>query len=139
MKKGKDVKKIKKEYKVTIIAGMLLVFLGIFFQVSRLAQGIIPLVFMNSGTILVVIAVISHNRYGAGITQDERTRNIGARALAYSWLLTFVLVNILFWIDYTDVFEISASGVLGILLFTMVLSSSITQSILKRRGSFDED
>lgn len=133
------MKNIKKQYMTTIIAGIILVFLGIFFQISGLASGIIPLVFMNAGTILIVIAVISHNRYGAGITQDERTRAIGARALSYSWLLTFVLVNILFWIDYTKVLKLSGSHILGIILFTMTLSGGIIQSFLKRRGVINED
>ncbi|MBD3249667.1 hypothetical protein GF336_06505 [Candidatus Woesearchaeota archaeon] len=130
---------MKKDYTVTIIAGILLIFLGIFFQVSDLARGMIPLIFMNAGTILIVIAVISHNRYGAGITQDERTRALGARALSNSWLLTFVLVNVLFWIDYTKVLTLSASHILGILLFTMTLSAGIIQSILKKRGIINED
>ena len=133
------MKKIKKEYAMAIIAGIILVFLGIFFQLSDLAEGIIPLVFMNTGTILMVIAVIAHNRYGAGLTQNERTRALGARALSYSWLLTFVLTNILFWIDYTKVLTLSASHILGIILFTMTLSAGMIQSFLKKRGVINED
>lgn len=133
------MKKIKKQYTMTIIAGILLVFLGIFYQISSLAKGMIPLIFMNAGTILIVIAVLAHNRYGAGITQDERTRTLGARALSYSWLLTFFLVNVLFWIDYTKVLTLSASHILGILLFTMTLSAAIIQSFLKKRGIINED
>jgi hypothetical protein len=133
------MKRIKKQYMMTIIAGVILVFLGIFFQVSNLAKGVIPLIFMNAGTIMIVIAVLSHNRYGVGVTQDERTRALGARALSYSWLLTFVLVNVLFWIDYTDTFTFVADHILGIILFTMVLSAGIIQSVFKQRGTIDED
>lgn len=133
------MKKIKKEYAMTITAGVILVFLGIFFQASNLAKGIIPLAFMNSGTIMIVIAVIAHNRYGAGITQDERTRALGTRALSYSWLLTFVLINILFWIDYTKVLTLTKDHILGILFFSMTLSASIFQFFLKKRGVLNED
>lgn len=133
------MQRIKKEYTMTIIAGIILVFLGIFFQISDLAKGVIPLVFMNTGTIIIVIAVLAHNKYGAGITQDERTRALGARALSYSWLLTFVLVNVLFWIDYTKVLTLSASHILGILLFIMTLSAGIMESFLKKRGIINED
>ena len=133
------MKTMKKEYTMTIIAGILLVFLGIFFQATSLAKGIIPLVFMNAGTIMIVIAVLSHNRYGAGIKQDERTRAIGKQALSYSWLLTFVLVNVLYWIDYTNVFQLQATQALGILLFTMTLSAGLLQYLLKRRGFINED
>lgn len=133
------MKKIKNQYIMTIIAGIILVFLGIFFQVSNLAEGVIPLIFMNAGTILVVIAVIAHNRYGAGVTQDERTRALGARALSYSWLLTFLLVNVLYWIGYTNVIKIETSQVLGIMLFTMILSAGLFQTILKKRGIVDEN
>lgn len=132
-------KKIKKEYMATIISGIILVFLGMFFQASNLAKGIIPLIFMNAGTIMIVIAVLSYNKYGAGLTQDERTRAIGARSAGYSWLLTFVLVNILFWIDYTEVIQLSARSILGIILFTMILSASIFQYAMKKKGVIDED
>ena len=133
------MKKTKKEYMITIIAGIILVFLGIFFQVSSLAEGIIPLIFMNAGTIMIVIAVLAHNKYGAGITQDERTRAISSRALSYSWLLTFIVVNILFWINYTKVLSLSTNHTLGILLFIMTLSAGITQSLFKKRGIINED
>lgn len=71
---------------------------------------------------------------------DERlARALGARALSYSWLLTFVLVNILFWIDYIKVLTLSASHILGILLFTMTLSAGAMQYFLKKRGIINED
>jgi hypothetical protein len=133
------MKKTKKQYIMTVISGMTLVFLGIFFQVSNLAKGVIPLIFMNAGTILIVIAVIAYNKYGAGITQEERTRALSARALCYSWLLTFVLVNVLYWVDYTSVLKYEASHILGIILFTMVLSGGFFQSVLKKRGTVDEN
>ncbi len=133
------VKKIKKQYAMTIIAGILLIFLGIFYQISSLAKGVIPLIFMNAGTIMIVIAVLAHNKYGVGITQDERTRALGARALSYSWLLSFVVVNVLYWVDYTKMVALTVGLALGIMLFTMTLSAGIIQMFLKKRGTIDED
>ena len=140
--KNKNVnklKEIKRQYITSIISGMILVFLGIFFQTSKLATGLIPLIFMNAGTILIVIAVIAHNKYGAGISQDERTRAIGSRAISHSWLITFVLINILFWLNYTKIIVFSANNILGIILFTMIISAGVIQAILKRRGVINED
>jgi hypothetical protein len=133
------MKKMKKEYMITMIIGLLLVFIGILLQLFSLAGGVLPLVLINAGTILIVIAVVSYNRYGAGISQDERTRQLGARALSYSWLLSFVVVNVLYWVDYTKIVALTVGQALGIMLFTMTLSAGIIQMFLKKRGTIDED
>ncbi|MEA3343993.1 MAG: hypothetical protein U9Q92_07580 [archaeon] len=131
--------KEKRQYVVTVIAGLLLISLGIFCQLTGLANEIISLIFINAGTIMAVIGVIHYNKFGAGLTQDERTRKLGSRALSYSWLITFVMLNIIFWIDYLNIIKITLSQGLGIILFTMVLSAGILQWILKRKGIVNED
>jgi predicted CDP-diglyceride synthetase/phosphatidate cytidylyltransferase len=133
------MKKIKRDYLLSILSGIILIFLGIFFQVTNLAKAIIPLIFINTGTILIVISVLTHNKFGAGITQDERTRTLSTRAIAYSWLLTFVLVNILFWFDYLKFVDFKVEQVLAITLFTMTLSAGILQSYFKHKGVINEN
>ena len=123
----------RKQYVITILAGLLLISLGVFYQLTDLANEIISLIFINAGTIITFIGVIKFNRFGAGLTQDERTRKLGAIALSYSWLITFVTLNIIFWIDYLEIIRLTISQGLGIMLFVMVLSAGILQWILKRK------
>lgn len=131
--------KDKKQYVVTMIAGILLISLGIFFQLAGLANEIISQIFITAGAMMAVIGVIHFNKSGAGLTQDERTRQLGSRALSYSWLITLVIVNMIFWVDYLDIIKVTLSQGLGIILFTMVLSAGILQWILKRKGIVNED
>jgi len=131
--------KERKQYVITILAGLLLISLGVFYQLTDLANEIISLIFINTGTIITVIGVIHFNKFGARLTQDERTRKLGAIALSYSWLITFVTLNIIFWIDYLKIIGLTISQVLGIMLFVMVLSAGILQWILKRKGIIHED
>ena len=126
--------KERKQYAITIIAGLLLIFLGLIYQLTDFANEIISLIFINAGTIITVIGVIHFNKFGERLTQDERTRMLGARALSGSWLITFVTLNIIFWIDYLEIIGLAISQVLGIMLFVMVLSAGILQWILKRKG-----
>lgn len=126
--------KEKKQYAITIIAGLLLISFGISCQLAGFANEIISLIFANAGVIMVVVGVMRFNRHGGGLTKDERTRELGARALSYSWLITFVMLNVIFWIDYFKIIELTLSHGLGILLFIMVLSAGILQWIFKRKG-----
>jgi len=129
----------KKQYVVTMIAGLLLISLGVFFQLAGLANEIINQIFITAGAMMAVIGVIHFNKSGAGLTQDERTRQLGSRAVSYSWLITLVIVTIIFWADYLDIIKVTLSQGLGIILFTMVLSAGILQWILKRKGIINED
>jgi len=124
----------KKQYVITIIAGLLLISIGIFYHLTDLANENISFIFINVGTVMIVIGVIQFNKSGAGLSQDERTRKLGARALSYSWLITFVTLNIIFWIDFLEIIRLTISQGFGIMLFVMVLSAGNLQWMLKRRG-----
>lgn len=125
---------MKKEYLFSIIAGIVLLIIGASLVILKVVEGEILMVIFNAGTVLIVIAVAAHIRYGKGVSKDERTRAIGARALSYSWLLTFILVNVLFWMDRSGSVIFSIGSVLGIIMFTMVISAVLMQFFLKIRG-----
>lgn len=131
--------KLKKEYKLTLIGGIVIILLGVLIQAFRLDNGLFSLTLINAGAVMVVIAFISHIRYGNKVVKDERTKKIGALALSYSWFISFILINILYWIDYLKIFSFSADQVLGILMFTMIFTAGIIQMYYKRKGLVNED
>lgn len=122
----------QKQYLLSIIAGLLLVTLGFTYQILDIASELISFLFMNMGIIVIVVAVLKYNKLGAGVTQDEMTRTVSARSLSYSWLLTFVTANILFWIDYLAIFPVTTQHILGILIFGMPISVAVFKKLLLR-------
>jgi hypothetical protein len=105
-----------------MITGLLLMALGFIYQALNLAGNLISLIFINAGIIVLVISTLKYNRLGAGIDQDEMTRKISSRALSYSWLLTFTTLNIIFWLDYLKLFNLTVQSLLGFLIFLMIFS-----------------
>lgn len=69
--------------------------------------------------------------------RDERTKKLGAYAAAYSWLVTLVLVAVLFWVDYLAVVKLTVTQVLSVTLLVMVLSLNVFRWYFLRRGDMD--
>ena len=126
--------KKEKEYKTSIIAGMLLMAFGSFFYFSELASNVVSLIFINLGIILVVVKTIQLNKFGAGVVQDERTRKISTMGISYSWLITFVFLNILFWVDSLQIVSMGLNQGVSIVIFVMILSAVFFKYILKRKN-----
>jgi uncharacterized membrane protein len=129
----------KKMYLISIIAGVILIFLGAFYNMTMDVNIVIPIAFTTAGFVLVIASTIRYNKFGAGVTQDERTRKLSTRAISYSWLLTFIIVNFLFWIDYLKIVELSVGAIIAWVLYPMLLSAAILQMVFKRKGVIDED
>jgi hypothetical protein len=68
---------------------------------------------------------------------DERTRKLGAYAATYSWLLTLVLIAVLFWVDYFTVVTLTVAQALGATLFVMVLSMNVFRWYFSRKGDVE--
>jgi len=69
--------------------------------------------------------------------RDERTRKLGAYAAAYSWLLTLVLIAVLFWVDYFTVVTLTVAQALGATLFVMVLSMNVFRWYFSGKGDVE--
>lgn len=68
---------------------------------------------------------------------DERTKKLGAYAATYSWLLTLVLIAVLFWVDYFSIFKLTVTQALGTTLFVMVLSMNVFRWYFGRKGDVE--
>ena len=122
----------KKRSILTIIAGSLVVMLGIFFQVMTDYSTQIILTFINAGTIMIILGAISYQKKGVG--HDERTKKISAKALSLSWFITFIALNLLFWIDELQVFQLTAKQVLSILMPLMLLTGAGLQAYMRKKA-----
>jgi hypothetical protein len=124
----------RRKYILLMISGVILIVLGFLYQALELSGNVISLLFINAGIVMMVVAVLKYNKLGAGVDQDEMTRKMSSRGLSYSWLLTFVTINVLFWMDYVEVVRLSVPTVLGIVMFVMVISASVCKKWLFRTG-----
>ncbi len=100
-------------YRIAVVAVMLAALfymLGFNGQTISVATSIIA---------VVVVLTIFRHRNREQHNQDERTKKLSGYAAAWSWQITFMAVAGLYWIDYLGAAELSASLVLGILLFLM--------------------
>lgn len=124
----------RKHAHTTIVAGLLLILLAIVYDLALGVDPVITLTFVNAGTIMIVIAAIALNRAGRDQPQDERTRKLGAYGLAKSWFVTFIGLNLLFWIDYLELAALTARHIVSILMALMLLSALVFQWNYKRHG-----
>jgi hypothetical protein len=120
----------KTNYTTLMVTGLLLMALGFIYQALNLAGNLISLIFINAGIIILVIATFRYNKLGAGIAQDEMTRQVSSRSLSYSWLLTFATLNVIFWLDYSGIISLEVQHLLGLLIFLMIFSSALFKKII---------
>lgn len=131
--------KLKNNYNLTsFFAGLILIALGIAYYLLQIGSNLISLIFINSGLILAVISVLKFNKLGAGLKQDERTRQLSSTGLAYSWLTTFVVLNILFWIDWLKIYRFNLAQGVSLTIFVMIISASIFKWRLNNKGYHNE-
>lgn len=129
------MKKAKK-FGLYLIAGTLLVLLGLFYELVADLNEILTIVFVTSGAVIILTSVLKYSTYG-DVSHDERTRKLGSAALSFSWLLTFILINVMFWIDYFSWIELTVGQVIGVIMFFMVLSGSILQWLYRKKGDLN--
>ncbi|MDI6718960.1 MAG: hypothetical protein QMD46_05055 [Methanomicrobiales archaeon] len=94
-------------------------------------------ILITSGIVVLVATSAKLLRCGEGPQQDERTRRIGAWGLSYSWFTTFLLLFVLFWIDYLELIRLETQAVLLVLVLTMALSARLFQWHFFRRGDVE--
>jgi UDP-N-acetylmuramyl pentapeptide phosphotransferase/UDP-N-acetylglucosamine-1-phosphate transferase len=85
----------------------------------------------------IVVGFLRWKRTAEVSEGDERTKKLGAYAATYSWLLTLVLIAVLFWVDYFTVVKMTVAQALGTTLFVMVLSMNMFRWYFYRLGDVE--
>ncbi|SFM47185.1 hypothetical protein [Methanolobus profundi] len=115
---------------ICIIAGIVLIAI-----VEDYHQTGISLI--NIGSIILFVTFIRAKRYRNGPVKDERTIKIGAYGLSYSWLITFILISLLFWVEEFGLAQLTVKNVLAILMVTMLVTAKGIQWYLFRKGDIE--
>lgn len=115
---------------VLILAGVALVV----FSEEYLQAGIS---LINIGSIILFITFLRARRYRKGLVKDERTVKIGSYGLSYSWFVSFIVLNLLFWIDYLSMVKFTVPQVIGIMFIVMIVTAKGFQWYLFRKGDVE--
>ncbi len=91
-----------------------------------------PLALYSFGAMMLAysVRIITH---GDEPKHDERTRKLGAFSASWSWFLTLLVVSVLFWLDYLEIWVLSSQELLGFILFFMVFSMIASRWHLSRK------
>ena len=118
-------------------AAVFLIMAGFLLIILRENYSHIGISLINIGAIMIFATFIKVKRLRRGAIKDERTVKIGAYGLSYSWLLSLVLLSMLFWVDYMQLVQMTVTQVLGIMIFAMVFSAKGFQWYLFRKGDVE--
>jgi hypothetical protein len=128
---------MKIEYKYRMAFGLVLLLLGIVIEIiwkgaySPLTSG-----FLAVGLVIIIGSAVKHLKFGEGPDRDERTIKLGAFALAYAWLVTFVLMSLLILLDHY-LFRLAASQALIFTMAVATLSAEFFRWYFKRKGDVE--
>ncbi|MBC7085407.1 MAG: hypothetical protein H5T43_03450 [Methanomethylovorans sp.] len=94
-------------------------------------------ILINIGVALIAVLLIRMRRTGNLPEKDERTKKLGAYGLSYSWLITFLALNAIFWIDRLEFAQLTVSGVMFILGILMLVTAKGFQWYFLSKGDVD--
>jgi len=124
---------MKQKYLINNITALILIILGFVYYLSSLANTFLLLFFVSFGFLILIFNTLKLNNFSAGVEQDERTRKISQLALSYSWLTSFIAINLLFFLNYFKVIVLDFNNTFSIIIITMIASVTIFRLILKNK------
>ncbi len=125
---------MKIEYKHRMAFGLVLLLLGIAIEIIwKDAYSPLTSRFLAVGIVLIVGSAVKHLKFVEGADRDERTIKLGAFALAYAWLVTFIFMLLLILLDHYLV-RLAASTALIFTMAVATLSAEFFRWHFKRKG-----
>ena len=119
-------------FKVALFAlgiGIAIPLLGI-----NLAPGIAA-TFYSIASAIFAVGMITYWRMKKGqkVIRDERVDRVAQKASSWSWFLSYVLITILFWVQYLNLYPLTVDIVLAAMFYFMIFSYIICQWYLNRQ------
>lgn len=128
---------MEKIYRFKLVLGITIMLAGMLSAAFDTFDMSISIFLINLGLILFVITAFRLFRLGGLPDRDERTKKLAAYGITYSWLLTLVLIAVLYWVEYFKLVELTAGGVLGILLIFMSISANVFRWYFMQKGDVE--
>jgi cytochrome c oxidase subunit IV len=131
---GKSVEKI---YRYKLVLGIIIMLAGIISAAFLEVEASVSIILISMGLVIFVMTAFGLFRRGDLPDRDERTKKLAAYGITYSWLLTLVLITVLYWVEFFKLAELTTEIVLGILLFFMVISANIFRWHFMQKGDVE--
>ena len=110
-------------YKYSLYAAITVVVIGILASILQVGDEEISNILINIGVAIIAVLLVRLRRTGNLPEKDERTKKLGAYGLSYSWFITFLALNLLFWIDRLHFVQLTVSSVIIILFILMLVTA----------------
>ncbi len=128
---------MEKKYMYKLVVGIAILVMGLLFAAFYQYDTSISIFLISFGLILFVVTAFRLFRQGDLPDRDERTKKLAAYGITYSWLLTLVIITVLSLVEYFRLAELTARGVLGLLLFFMIISANIFRWYFMQKGDIE--
>jgi hypothetical protein len=101
---------------------MIIIMLSLLFIKKRDAQSIGMGIGIIIGIILITFFRFKHpEKYKS----DERLEKLGSKATLWSWTATFVVVTLIYWLNYLGYINLNSTQVIGIIFWGMIITIMI--------------
>lgn len=124
-------------YKYSLYAAIIAVMVGVIAGILQVGNEVVSNILINIGVAIIAVLLVRLRRIGNLPEKDERTKKLGAYGLSYSWLITFLALNLLFWIDRLQFIQLTVSGVIFILFILMLATAKGFQWYFLSKGDTD--
>jgi TRAP-type C4-dicarboxylate transport system permease large subunit len=128
---------IKKEHRHKLALGVILMLAGMLSAAFLEVDASVSIFLIVMGLVMFIITAFRLFRSGDLPDRDERTKKLASYGIAYSWILTLVLITVLYWIEFLDLAELTAETTLGVLLFFMIISANVFRWYFMRKGDIE--
>lgn len=125
----------KRRYMITTVSGAIIMMIGILLSAfTSLSDKIYESGIITMGMVMIVVGVVHMIKNKEGPVKDELTRKIADRAAAYSWLITILVLLVVFWLNHFEVVAFTVNGVITITYLSMVATMILFQRVFWARG-----
>jgi amino acid transporter len=128
---------LERKYLYTIVLGLTIMFAGMFSIAFLEVNKSISISLINIGLIIFVVTVFRLFKKGDLPDKDERTKKLAAYGITYSWLVTLVLLTVLFWAEYFKLMDLTVGELLGTILFFMIISANVFRWYFMQKGDVE--
>lgn len=131
------MKNIKKIYVYKLALGVIILLAGIVSATCYKHEASFSSFLITMGLVLFILTAFRFFRQGDLPDRDERTKKLAAYGITYSWLLTLVLISVLYLTNYFKLVEFTAVNVLSIILIFMTISANVFRWYFMRKGDIE--
>jgi len=128
---------VEKIYRYKLILGIIIMLAGILSAAFLEVEASVSIILISMGLVIFVMTAFRLFRRGDLPDRDERTKKLAAYGITYSWLLTLILITVLYWVEFFKLAEFTAEAILGILLFFMVISANVFRWYFMQKGDIE--